>query len=56
MPTHLIIYGDSNSKKPLINVNRIVKETCCVYMEKGRLTNTASKLIMTKPKCKRVTK
>jgi len=25
-------------------------------MEKGRLSSTASKLIMTKPKCRRVTK
>jgi predicted transcriptional regulator len=54
--THLLIPENSNKHKPAINVKRIVKDTCCVYMEKGRLSNTASKLIMTKPKCKRVTK
>lgn len=42
--------------KPIINVSKIVKDSCCVYFEKGRINNTASKLIMTKKKWKRVTK
>lgn len=42
--------------KPTINVSKIVKETCSVYISKGRINNTASKLIATKKNCVRIAK
>lgn len=42
--------------KPTIHVSKLVKETCSVYMSKGRINNTASKLIATKNKCIRIGK
>ena len=44
------------SYKGSIFVSKIVKDTCSVYMDKGRMSNIASKLIMTKPKCVRMAK
>lgn len=40
--------------KATINVSKLVRETCSIYMSKGRLNSTASKLISTKPKCMRM--
>jgi len=40
--------------KPSINVTTIVTKTCSVYIEKGRFNGTASKLLNTKNKCKRM--
>lgn len=42
------------SSKPTINVSKIVKDTCSVYITKGRINNTASKLLATKKNCVRV--
>lgn len=42
--------------RPIINVSRIVKDACSVYIEKGRYHSTASKLSKTRNKCTRIAK
>ena len=42
------------NKKATINVSKLVKQACSIYMTKGRVNSTASKLIATKSKCIRV--
>jgi hypothetical protein len=44
----------SSDKRPAINVSRLVKEACSVYIEKGRYHSTASKLFKTRNKCTRI--
>jgi hypothetical protein len=44
------------SEKPIIRVSRIVKDTCSVYISKGRISNTASKLLALKNNCIRISK
>jgi hypothetical protein len=46
----------NSSSKGSIFVSKIVKETCSVYMDKGRMSSISSKLLMTKPKCVRMAK
>lgn len=56
-----------NTKSPLhtppqkngkanINVSKLVKETCSIFIVKGRINNTGSKLLATKNKCTRMAK
>lgn len=45
-----------HDEKPVILVSKIVKEACSVYISKGRINNTASKLVATKNKCTRIGK
>lgn len=45
-----------SSSKPKINVKELVREACSVYITKGRINNTASKLVASSPNCKRVAK
>jgi hypothetical protein len=44
------------ANKPTINVTKLVKEVCSVYIEKGRYHSTASKLATTKGKCIRMSR
>lgn len=44
----------SADKRPAINVSKLVKDACSVYIEKGRFHSTASKLSKTKNKCTRI--
>ena len=45
-----------NNNKPTILVTKLVKKTCCVMIQKGRINSTASKLLYTNPKCIRIAK
>lgn len=42
--------------KPVIYVSKYVRDACSVYISKGRINNTASKLIASKNKCMRIGK
>lgn len=42
--------------RPTINVSKLVKDACSVYIEKGRYHSTASKLSKTRNKCTRIAK
>jgi hypothetical protein len=44
----------SCDKRAVINVSKIVKDACSVYIEKGRYHSTASKLSKTRNKCTRI--
>lgn len=44
----------SSHLKPIVNISKIVKDACSVYIEKGRFHSTASKLTKTKNKCTRI--
>lgn len=45
-----------SDNRPTINVSKLVKDACSVYIEKGRYHATASKLSKTKNKCTRIAK
>ena len=53
-----LLEQDSNQKKKYgkatINASKLVKDVCSIYMMKGRMGSTASKLLCTKPKCLRM--
>lgn len=47
----------NNTRSPsraIINVSKLVREACSVFIEKGRFHSTASKLWKTKGKCTRM--
>lgn len=46
--------GKNSDRRPAINVSKIVKDACSVYIEKGRFHSTASKLFKTRNKCTRI--
>ena len=53
-----LLEQDPNKKKKnekaTINASKLVKDICSIYMMKGRMGSTASKLLCTKPKCMRM--
>lgn len=54
--TQLTTQESANQSKPKVNVSKLVKEACSIYITKGRINNTGSKLIATRNKCRRMAK
>lgn len=50
------IHTPHKNGKANINVSKLVKDTCSIFIVKGRINNTASKLLATKNKCTRMAK